>query len=327
LIETKEETIKNIASHYRIKPETLLRHYKYHSSNFKDWEQKEHAEDYMLFPENVGEYLSIDEVSLSQGELYTFVTNKKGKGKQGTLVASIKGTLARDIVAVLSRLPLELRRTVKEVTLDMANNMESAAWKSFPNAMLVTDRFHVVRLNTEALQHIRVKHRWAELDKENEAIADAKKHGKKYKSAELENGDTPKQLLARCRYIITKKPNEWTISQQQRASILFERYPEIEAAYYHVLEFRNIYEYKDKTLAEEKFMQWIDKTDRLKIKEFNTVANTVYYNMSNILNFFINRNTNANAESFNSKIKLFRANLRGVVDTKFFLFRIQKLFA
>jgi len=29
----------------------------------------------MLFPENIGEYLSIDEVSLSQGELYTFVTN------------------------------------------------------------------------------------------------------------------------------------------------------------------------------------------------------------------------------------------------------------
>ncbi|OWP82972.1 transposase, partial [Flavobacterium davisii] len=37
--------------------------------------------------------------------------------------------------------------------------------------------------------------------------------------------------------------------------------------------------------------------------------------------------TNANAESFNSKIKLFRANLRGVTDIKFFLFRLEKLFA
>ncbi|HEX9601116.1 MAG TPA: DDE transposase, partial [Mariniflexile sp.] len=37
--------------------------------------------------------------------------------------------------------------------------------------------------------------------------------------------------------------------------------------------------------------------------------------------------TNANAESFNSKIKLFRANQRGVVDIKFFLFRMEKLFA
>ena len=63
------------------------------------------------------------------------------------------------------------------------------------------------------------------------------------------------------------------------------------------------------------------------LKEFYTVANTVKYNLENILNFFTNRRTNANAESFNSKIKLFRANLRGVTDTKFFLFRLYKLFA
>ena len=145
----------------------LRRHYKNYSSNFKDWEQKAHAEDYMLFPDNVGEYLSIDEVSLSQGELYTFVTNKKGKGKKGSLVASIKGTLTKNIVAVLSKLPLELRKTVKEVTLDMANNMESAARQSFPASKLVIDRFHVIRLGVEGLQHQRVKFRWEELEKEN----------------------------------------------------------------------------------------------------------------------------------------------------------------
>jgi len=310
-----------------MKADKLRRHYKKYSSDFKDWEQKAHSEDYMLFPDNIGEYLSIDEVSLSQGELYTFVTNKKGKGKKGSLVASIKGTLTKDIIAVMERLPLELRKTVKEVTLDMANNIESAVRQSFPESKLVTDRFHVVRLVIEALQHIRVKYRWEELDKENNVIEEAKKQGRRYKSVELENGDTPKQLLARCRYIITKKPNEWTYSQQQRASILFSRYPILETAYQHVLEFRHIYELKDQTIAEEMFMKWIDKTNELKIKEFNTVANTVKYNLNKILNFFINRNTNANAESFNSKIKLFRANLRGVTDTKFFLFRIQKLFA
>ena len=60
---------------------------------FKDWEQLKHCEDYLLFPNNIGEYLSIDELSLSKGELYTFVTNKKGKDKQGALVAVINGTV------------------------------------------------------------------------------------------------------------------------------------------------------------------------------------------------------------------------------------------
>lgn len=49
--------------------------------------------------------------------------------------------------------------------------------------------------------------------------------------------------------------------------------------------------------------------------------------METILNYFKNRSTNANAESFNAKIKLFRANLRGVKDIPFFLFRMEKLFA
>jgi transposase len=281
----------------------------------------------LLFPENIGEYLSIDEVSLSQGELYTFITNKAGKGKKGSLVASIKGTLVKDIVAALEKLPLELRKKVKEITLDMASNMESAARQAFPEATLVTDRFHVIRLIIEALQHLRIKYRWEELDKENEAIEEAKKQGKRYKSIVLENGDTPKQLLARCRYILAQKPNEWTSSQKQRVTILFNRYPDLEKAYYHVLEFRSIYELRSQDEASHRFMEWINKTNLLEIKEFNTVANTLRYNFNNILNFFIHRHTNANAESFNSKIKLFRANQRGVVDTEFFLFRLMKLFA
>ena len=56
----------------------------------------------------MGEY----EVSLSKGELYTFVTNKNGRGRKGTLIASIKGTLSKDIIAVLEKLPLSSREQV-----------------------------------------------------------------------------------------------------------------------------------------------------------------------------------------------------------------------
>ena len=281
----------------------------------------------MLFPQNMGAWLSIDEVSLSQGELYTFVTNKNGKGKKGTLVASVKGTLSKDIVAVLEKLSMDKRLAVKEVTLDMAKNMEVAVKTVFPKAILVTDRFHAVRLAIEALQHIRINKRWEELDIENEAISKAKKENKKYKPLILENGDSPKQLLARCRYILVKKKESWTESQQQRAAILFKRYPEIEHAYHQTLAFRNIYEEGNIGSAKTRFNNWINEIMEKEIKEFFTVANTVKHNIDNILNFFINRHTNANVESFNSKIKLFRANQRGVVDTKFFLFRLHKLFA
>ena len=296
------------------------------SSKFADWDQKPHASDYMLFPENVGPHLSIDEVALSQGELYTFITNKQGRCKQGSLVASIKGTKSEDIITVLENIPLENRNEVTEVTLDMAKNMEKSIKNTFHNASLVTDRFHVVKLVIDALQHLRIKYRWEELDKENLAIA-AEKDGKgKYIPTIFSNGDSPKQLLARSRYILAKKESKWTDNQRIRAEILFEIYPELKKGYKHIMEFRNIYEIKDIRIAENKFDNWLQKTEKMKIKEFNTAAKTIEYNATNILNFFHNRSTNANAESFNAKIKLFRANLRGVRDTTFFLFRLNKLF-
>ena len=49
-----------------------------------------------------------------------------------------------------------------------------------------------------------------------------------------------------------------------------------------------------------------------------------YEHNDEILKFYNNRSTNAAAELFNAKIKLFRANLHGVTDKKFFLFRIAK---
>jgi len=116
-------------------------------------------------------------------------------------------------------------------------------------------------------------------------------------------------------------------SRIAKRRILFKRYPELNKAYNHVLEFRSIYAQYDKRKDAQRFKDWIKKTDELMIKDFNTVANTVTNNIENIFNFFINRNTNANAESFNSKIKLFRANLRGVSDHTFFLFRLSKLFS
>ena len=131
----------------------------------------------MLFSENIGPHVSIDEVSLLKGELYTFITNKQGRSKKGSLIACIKGTRSADIISVLDKIPITKRKLVKETTLDMAKNIESAVKITFPESTLVTGRFHVIKLAMESLQHLRIKQRWDELDKENLAIQKAKKRG------------------------------------------------------------------------------------------------------------------------------------------------------
>ena len=72
--------------------------------------------------------------------------------------------------------------------------------------------------------------------------------------------------------------------------------------------------------------RWYDRVEKSRLKSFNVIAATFYEHYDDILNFYNNRSSNASAESFNAKIKLFRANLRGIADKKFFLFRIAKLY-
>ena len=327
-VDTRPDTMSNIASYFGIDAKKLQRHYKYQVSGFKEWPQLPHAGDYLLYPENITERLSIDEVSLSKGELYTFVTNKNTRVKNKcSIVAVINGTEAKVIINVLEKLPLHKRNQVEEVSLDMARNMGLAIRTSFPNCSMVIDRFHVVRLVMDAMQHVRVGFRWGAIDEENEAIKEAKNKGAKYIAEVLENGDTLKELLARSRYLLYAYEENWTFTQCKRAALLFEKYPILNSIYKLTLEFRNVYKNTCKNTARIRFNEWMSKVRALEIKEFNTVINSIENHLENILNFFDNRSTNANAESFNSKIKLFRANLRGVVDPKFFLFRLSKLFA
>ncbi|MFD0878388.1 transposase, partial [Massilia pinisoli] len=158
----------------------LQEQYKNYLSDFKSWTQRNHAKKWLLFPQNIGKSLSIDETSLSDGELYTILTNKIAKGKKGSIVAIIAGTKAETVTEVLQKIPINLRKKVREITLDMAANMELIAKRAFPNAIRVTDRFHVQKLATEALQEIRIKHRWEALDDENDAIELAKKTDTEY---------------------------------------------------------------------------------------------------------------------------------------------------
>lgn len=327
-MDTRLDTIANIASYFNVKSRTLQRHYKHLVSGFKNWDQLPHAEDYLLYPDNITDKLSIDEVSLSKGELYTFVTNKNTKVKnRKSVVAVINGTSADTIEEVLEKITLEKRNQVKEVSMDMARNMGLAIKNTFPNCSMVIDRFHVVRLVMDAMQHLRIKLRWQAIAEENEYIKDCKLRKIKYIPVLFSNGDTLKQLLSRSRYILYKSRKDWTLNQAKRANLLFEKYPLLESAYKKTLQFRAIYENTSKSMALSQFLEWKNDILSLEIDEFNTVVNSIEYHLENILNFFNNRSTNANAESFNSKIKGFRANLRGVADVNFFLFRLEKLFA
>lgn len=316
-----------VAHYMGVNEDTLRRHYKKKWSGFQLWNQLTHADKYLLYAHNITSHMAIDEVSLSQGELYTILSSRDRLGRSGKVAAVIRGTKSEELIKVLSKLPESLRESVKEVTLDMSMSMVKAAQWAFPHAALVTDRFHVERLSADAVQQARIDQRWNEIDREAKAIIKCKKQGTKYKPIILTNGDTPKQLLARSRYILYKMPHQWTKSQMHRAYLLFQLYPSIEQAYRFHRDFKNIYKLEDLNKAKTALVEWIKRAQDSSIEYFQSVAESLIAHWERIVAFFTNRSTNAHAESLNAQIKLFRSNLRGVTDTKFFLFRLEKIFA
>ncbi len=327
-METSPVTCHTLEEFYHIDGHTFEKQYKEVLSGFRQWGQLEHADSWLLFPDNIGRRLAIDESSLSNGELYTFVTNREAHTREQSLVAVVAGTKAEDVIAVLQRIGEERRNAVEEVTLDLSDSMRKIVRTAFPKASRVIDRFHIQKLACDAVQELRIKHRWDAIQQSNDEMEEARLGGKAYAPHRYPNGDTRKELLSRSRYLLFKSADKWTERQKQRAAVLFNEYPDIKQAYGLCHSLRMIFSKNTiKDAARLSMARWYNKVEEAGFHSFNVIAATFYERYDEILNFYNNRSSNAMAESFNAKVKLFRANLRGVVDKKFFLFRIANLYA
>lgn len=305
----------------------MERQYKDGLSNFHEW-KKEVNPKALVFPQNFGRWMSIDEVALSKGELYTVITNKEKHGRKGVLAALIEGTKNEIVSKALEKVPIGIRMNVREVTLDFANTMDWICRTNFQNAKMVGDRFHIQQIVSEGVQEMRIELRRKAIDEENTLMTEARKERQTFQAVEYSNGDTKKQLLARGRYLLFKPPAKWTPSQRERAEIMFEKYPELKKGYDLTMMFRGIFESsKTQEKAKERMERWFEKVNGSNLKQLISAANTVQQNLGKVLNYFPDGSTNASAESFNAKLKGFRALVRGVRDINFFLFRISTFYA
>ena len=337
---------------------TFAKRYKDTLSDFETWEQKEHASEWILLPQNIGKDHGIDETSL-QGELYTIVHNKDAHGRKGAIIAVVKGTNPTDVLRVLMQLPEDKRKMVESITMDLSDCMRAIAREAFPQATVIRDCFHVVKRGGEGCEEIRLRlkreavkelnRQKAEFRKYLEGLAAQRKayrermktkHGKKWKKSKrgkkpkrlntrfepprLKNGETLVEALTRCRKQLSMSREKWNASQEKRAKILFELYPKLEEAYNLINSLRAVFRNKKltKETAKEKLGEWYEKVAACTLREIKSVRDTIKFYEDEILNYFIERQTNASAESLNSKIKCFRAQVKGVRDIPFFMYRL-----
>ncbi len=297
----------------------------------------------ILRAENFGESMSIDEKHIGE-DFYTVMGNKD-TGKIALLCKSVVFSEIKE-VAMLHE---DLFSKIKRVTLDFSSLYKKVCLELMPNVNQIGDKFHVISNLMDAHQAVRVRYRQKELEKKRKAHHEFKlaeklrmeecektdtqfKPGKfHYKEERLENGETPLEILSRSRYLLYKFPDQWRPSQCKRAKALFHYYPEIEVSYNLCCQFRNWLSNKNigKTFLEidKELHQWYENVETADIEELLNFMSMVETNEDMIRNYFVDGQTNALAESINSKIQKFISLNRGTRDRDFFFFRLDNYYA
>jgi len=342
-----------------VEPKKLWRWYRDSLSGFLDAEavQQRHNHDFDVVEngkrktirvpifslENMGEDMAIDEKKIGE-EMHTVLSNRRTK-KIAMLARSIR---AKELINLLPKFDCKSIE-VKSVTRDLSQAYDWFCRQVFYNARHVADKFHIIKHLLDACQDVRVRYRQELLtDKRLKYEAFKKQeHARKqefkqknqafiaqkfvYNEPTASNGETMFELLARSRYLLYKYPNDWTDNQQQRATVLFKLYPEIEKSYNRSCDFRTWYRKenvgKSKEIMIKELKQWYLNVENDAVMEMENFKSLVERNEGIILNYFVKGDTNAFAESVNGKIQRFIMTNQGTRDTEFFYFRLAKHFS
>lgn len=348
-------TANALGRFFHIDGREVERYYKHHLSDFDTWDQKEHATDWVLLAQNIGEYCSIDETQLCE-DVYTILSNKAGHGKKGTVIAIIRGTKASVVSQVIKKIPASELAKVKEITMDFSDSMYNIAKQCFPNADIVIDCFHIVQRLCEGLEEMRLKFkRLAVTESKKAATAFAKNEDRKarqrlsyrkkhkknpkesrgrkrirkrqYKPIELCNGDTKVELLTRSRNLLSQSGEKWGEHKKERARLLFDLHPQLKEGYSLICKVRSVFKKKISVdEAREQLHEWYQDVSSCSLREIKAARDCIKSKEKEVLNYFKNRSTNASAESLNSKMKGFRAQLHGIADIPFFMYRLCTIF-
>ena len=228
--------------------------------------------------------LSLDEISKRKGyrDFLTLVSNVD----TGNLLEVIDSHQQEEIIKVLKQQPLLLREQVREVSVDMWVGFRKVIQEVFPNAVVVFDRFHLMKLLNEALNKLR------------------KLLGIKVKKS---------------RYLLLKNFVELTSEEKEQLEEVLNQSELLRIAYWMKEEFREIYE-TSKTVKSgwNRFNKWLVLAQVL----YSKVAQTIRDHLEGICNYFISRTTSGVMEGINNKVKLILRQGYGFTDFEHFRARL-----
>jgi transposase len=241
------------------------------------------------------EYMGIDEVHLGAKLGYITVVRDLdtgavlfiGKGKGGTALEGFEKRIKRK------------SKQIKAVTMDMSNAYSAWVDRVLPNADIIYDHFHVVKLMNERMDGLR-------------------------RSTMNKLNDEQKKELKGKRFVLLRNQEDLSRKAAEELKKLRFEFQDLGTASMMKEYLRNIYRMADcYKIARKAFTLWCDKAEISEIHCLKQMAKTIRKRMEGLLGFWKHhRLTNASQEGFNNKIGWLTRQAFGYTDEEYLHLKI-----
>lgn len=226
-----------------------------------------------------------------------FFSRSKGYREFATIIVDYNNKRVREMVLGKSKHELTQalkdipgRENVKQVALDLSDTYKSFVKDFFPNAEMIADKFHVLRLLSPAINRRR-----------KEITGDKRKNP--IRKLLLRNGHRLEYYERRALY-------EW-----------LDQHSELKEVYHYKEAMHGFYRINGYEAARRALIRMTDQMAESKLPEIKTLRRTLMKWREEVLNYFKNRITNARTEGFNNVAKLVQKRAYGVKSFKMYRLR------
>ena len=216
-----------------------------------------------------------------------FFTRRRGRAEFVTVITDHKNKRLREVAFGKQKdglkyqlQDIEGRENVKHVTLDMSDSYRSFVKEFFPNAQMIADKFHVLRLLTPAINKARVQI----------------------------TGDKRSLPL---RWLLLKSRHKLEYFERSALDQWLDDHREMKELYWAREALFKFYRTKGRKKAQKALTRLTDLLAHSKLKPIRKLRRTLMSWKNEILNYFETRLTNARTEGFNNVAKLVQKRAYG----------------
>jgi transposase len=240
--------------------------------------------------------IAIDEISLGKRHKYITLVIDLLSGA----VVFISDGKGADALSPFGERLKESNAAIKAVAMDMSLAYITAVRSNLPDAAIIFDHFHIVKLVNDKLSELR-----------RELYHETKDYLKS-------------QALKGLRWILLKNPEN--LNEKRNEKELLEKALDVNkplsTAYYLKEELRQFWSQETKEKAEEFIRHWVRKAQSSGVSILQQLANTIGSHRTGILAYYDYPISTAPVEGTNNKIKTMQRQAYGYRDKEFLKLKI-----